>query len=1348
MKSKFHGILNIIATVAIFCTFDVADAHMMRRLAHSDGLPSSSVMSVMSAENGFLWLGTVDGLAIYDGYAIHPFNSHFSSHTLSGNLIHSIHETKDAIWIQTNHGLDRLSKQTGIIEEFYDFRENHTFISDDKDVIFSLGTSNKLYYYIEGTSSTFLPLEGLSLPSPDIRTFSWRGDTLRIFENSGIKGYILDKKDSTTFRVVKQIPLKEIDSECCFPDYDGRMWIVDSKGTIWLYDLNTGCQTKYAEMGKESETRGLISSISRHRGSDDVFVGFQWNDVIRLKGGGNGENPEMSALGINSGIVCIEPDSNQEVMWITTDGKGVYEYIDAEVSIQSIKYSDLDNIISRPVRALWMDHEDTLWVGTKGDGIIRLGNFMDVSKHRRISCEMMAPHNSGLLNKEVYSFSPSKRPVLWIGTGGGLNYYSYADRKIKTLNFTGNVIPRHIHSIYEESENVLWVASSGQGIFRIELAGIPSEPYVADVKEFSNDNGNWEFNFFFAIHPGENGVLYGVNRGYGAFEIRNNEMSMLPLYNDYPSRTVNDMFALEVQGDTLWYGTGAGVIRKHGNEEILYDRASGLSNSTVHAIVMSDNNDLWISTNDGLACLDTATGTIRLYNHSSGVEINEFSDGAFCRHGNDIYFGGVDGIVRVSMGLKGGPSTVDYAPVFFTGIVIGGEYRNLNLYRKENRISIGNDENSFSIELAAPDYINGTHYTFYYKLDNDKEWSVVENNRVNFSHLPYGTYKLMARYIDAATGHSSPEYSIDIEVRAPWYLSWWANLVYAFLTLSALFASVYYALWRQRQQQKRRIKELKQEQKEKMYENKLRFFTSITHEFNAPLTLIYGPCERILNHRGIDSYTQRYVNLIRHNAERLNSLIQEIIDFGRIESGVMPRVVTEVNVSMLCEDTLQLFTSLEEQNSVKVERDIEHGVMWHTDLRSITKILYNLISNAFKYTPSYGTIRLSLHRVGDNLQLKIFNTGKGIEEKDMKRIFDRYTVFENMEENATKGLSSRNGLGMATCQAMVELLEGNITIDSEIGKFAEIVVTLPMLPLSSPLIKDVIDDSIPITQPQAVDMPELPELLVAGKNAIDCEKPISALIIDDDAEILHLLSDALSQFKVYTASNALAGLQIVTEKSPDIIITDIMMAGESGIWLTKKIKEDRHTAHIPIVMLSAKSTSVDKIAGLKAGADAYVAKPFSTAYLMEVVKRLLSSRVELKDYYNSAASAFEYIDGKAMTQPDKDFVKKLKTIVEESICDSNLTADVLAEKLNMSTRNFYRKMKALQLPPPIDMIRQHRIKYAARLLSTTSISIQEVLIQSGFNNRSYFYKEFDKAYGMTPKAYRMQQQQKINNDNI
>ncbi|MDE6078061.1 MAG: hypothetical protein K2G29_10040, partial [Muribaculaceae bacterium] len=462
-----------------------------------------------------------------------------------------------------------------------------------------------------------------------------------------------------------------------------------------------------------------------------------------------------------------------------------------------------------------------------------------------------------------------------------LSGMSKAERKIKVLPFADQKFPLDIHSIYEESENAIWVAASGQGIYRIELSGSPESPVATRMKEFSNDNGNWSMNFFFALHPGKNGVIYGVNRGYGAVAIRGEEMMLQPLCHDYPTRMVNDMYAIETQGDTIWYGTGAGLIRKYGDEEILFDCSSGLANATVHALGMDGKNGLWISTNDGLARLDTSTGVMRLYNHSAGVEVCEFSDGAFCRKGNDLYFGGVDGIVRVSIGNKSLPANVDYSPVYFTGLTINGVWQGLNTYNPDNKLSINSAENSFSIDLASPDHINGSHYSFYYKLEKDKEWSLAENHRVNFSHLPYGTYKLLARYIDNATGFTSPVYSLDMEVLVPWYMSWWAKTVYFLLIVALITFVVVLLLWRQREMQKRKIKELKQEQKEKMYENKLRFFTGITHEFSAPLTLIYGPCERILNHRGIDGYTERYVNLIRHNAERLNSLIQEIIDFGR-----------------------------------------------------------------------------------------------------------------------------------------------------------------------------------------------------------------------------------------------------------------------------------------------------------------------------------------------------------------------------------------------------------------------------------------------------------------------------------
>ncbi|MDE6422550.1 MAG: hypothetical protein K2K95_03910, partial [Muribaculaceae bacterium] len=369
MKYRLHQLIWLFIALALLDNTNITEAHMIRRLTHSDGLPSSSVMSVLSAENGFLWLGTVDGLGIYDGHFVHNFNTQFAKKNLSGNLIHSIHETRDAMWIQTNYGLDRLSKENNRIENFEDFRENKTFVSDNKDILIALGNPDKLYYYIEGESETFQPLEGMTT-NERLRNITLSGDTLRVYEENGIRAFLLNKKKGGNISIIKQLPFQEFKIDRCFPDYNGKLWITDPSGMIWLYDPASGNKKLYANLREERKKRGTIFSIARHKDSNELFVGFQWNDVLKLFFKNNGDEPEITELGINSGIVRIEPDCNQEVMWIITDGQGVYEYIDADVSIRSLKYSDLKHLIRRPVRALWVDNDDTLWIGTKGDGIL------------------------------------------------------------------------------------------------------------------------------------------------------------------------------------------------------------------------------------------------------------------------------------------------------------------------------------------------------------------------------------------------------------------------------------------------------------------------------------------------------------------------------------------------------------------------------------------------------------------------------------------------------------------------------------------------------------------------------------------------------------------------------------------------------------------------------------------------------------------------------------------------------------------------------------------------------------------------------------------------------------------
>ena len=526
-----------------------------------------------------------------------------------------------------------------------------------------------------------------------------------------------------------------------------------------------------------------------------------------------------------------------------------------------------------------------------------------------------------------------------------------------------------------------------------------------------------------------------------------------------------------------------------------------------------------------------------------------------------------------------------------------------------------------------------------------------------------------------------------------------------------------------------------------MYEGKLRFFTNITHEFCTPLTLIYGPCERILNYEHSDNFIKKYAQIIKSNTERLNSLIQEVIDFRRMETGNQICHIQELNISELGNGIIESFDELAEQNRIQLETDITPDIIWGSDHNGFTKILNNLISNAFKYTPENGTIRISIKKEENKLSIKVYNTGKGISKENLPLIFNRYSILDNIKENSIKGLSSRNGLGLAICQSMVELLHGTINVESEVNQYAQFIVTLPALEATEKMGNIQPHETAKIELPNYKTEVTLPETVNNEEETNQPENTI--LIIDDNKELLWMLKDILSdEYTILTAENGEEGLELLKQETPNLIITDIMMPKIDGITLTKQLKNNKHTAHIPLVILSAKNTTDEKIEGIESGADAYIPKPFNTQYLRTIIKQLIKKQEELKQYYNSSASAFDYSGGQLLQNEDKEYLQTAIEIINENMDNAEFGPDELAKAMQTSGRNLYRKFKKLNQSSPKDFIKEQKMKYAAKLLLTTTLNIQEIMYRIAATNRSHFYKEFAKRYNQTPREYREANKQK------
>lgn len=1343
MVSKRLLYIFISVIVMIFAT--TADALNIHNVSNADGMSNSAALSLYQDHTGMLWIGTCDGINLYDGQHIYPFSHIYPESQLSGNIIEGLIEIKPGeMWVQTNYGMNRLDIYTGEVTTFSQFHGHEILRKNSADYPFVIDEDGRLYSFDYETNE-FRLITGVHAERANVYEVTFVADRMLMFCSDGIKSINLERAGNTykagEIDILSDIPLQ-------FAHSDGLLtYTVTEGGLLTQFDITTFSETPLTSIGSLVSRRGNLSSIvSDHSGN--LYISFMNKGVVRATRN-SGYRPVD--LGINVGVFSLASSRLQDVVWVGSDCGGVYTCSTSRFDIKTVTYRDLDNIIFNPVRCVFLDANNSLWLGTKGDGLLQLRDF-DTRYITFHSPHLWSSDNSPLLHNSVYALAGSSRPRMWIATDNGVNIFDYDTGLMHEVKSDADM--RWLHGLYEMNDTVLWSVSIGQGVFKSRIDNTGKAPRLYDTRQYLVGDRSFSDNYFFSMSVDDNGNPVFSNRGRGVYvyDERSNSLKPVKLRETYRSPAVNDAFAAIRDDSIMWIGTGNGLIMQTpAHEKLFQGKRSGFTNSTIHAILKHPTGDIWASTNKGIVILDPETERSRIVDGRIGVNVTEFSDGA-CLITPDslMIFGGIDGIamVRAQTGYDGGiPDNEGRLLRLISLSVNGNDVPMHHLYsRKSNTITLAYDQNNTSLAFSAPDFITPGSTTMHYSLDGSPWMNNGNNYRLPLNSLSAGKHSLKVKLFDHDTQSDGAITSLNIMVTPPWYISDVAIFVYVLLILAIIIVVGSYMLGRQRRAQRLAIDKMRQTHKEELYEEKLQFFTNITHEFCTPLTLITGPCERILSYEKADGYIRKYASMIFTNGQRLNNLIQEIIDLRRVETGHNQLKVRHIDVSELCNDTIATFDDLAERTSISVVNEIEPGIVWNTDYSSISKIINNLISNAFKYTSGGGTIRVSLSADADTdcLKLVVWNTGKGIRPDDKERIFNRYAILDNIEEKVTHGLSARNGLGMAICLTMVRQLNGRIEIESEVGSYASFIVTLPRLECSYTTTADnSIAEKADLPLPPAVPVPadivdtvdvtesEIPAVVNRGADA-----PRRLLIVDDNEEMLTLLADSLSEYEVTTATNGAEAIMLLTQSVFDLVITDIMMPGTDGLELVRQIKANRHTLHLPLIILSAKVSNEEIIHGIESGADVYIRKPFSFGYLRAMISRLLQKHEQLRDYYKSSGSSFVYKGGQLVNREDKHFIDELTAYIDANIENAELTIDAVAEHLGMSTRKLYRKLKSLGMESPKDIIKEHRMNSAAHLLGTTSLTVQEIMFRTGFANRSHFYREFSKRYGMTPKEYR------------
>lgn len=1337
MKNSFIFSLFCCLNLCLSPTF----AYNLKQVADKEYMSNSSITSLCQDERGLMWIGTCDGLNIYDGQEIEEFKTRDREDYLSGNLIDNIVYTGDDIyWIQTYHGLNRLDRRTNTITHYNEFQKLFFMNKDNDGNLFIIQDSNCIYYY-QKKQGVFRKINVTGIPISDIVDFFIDGSNRMWIVMKGYNRCYEIQQEAVSGEITLLSQKNSLNYQTsllyCFHDKES-LYYIDKEYDFYAYHIPTKKNAFIANLGREIQARGKISSIVYSH--NNFFVGFMMDGILMLEKQKDTGKYQIQSLPINSGVFCLKKDRFQDIVWIGTDGQGVYLYSNPLHSIKSVVLGNYTEKIERPVRALFLDDDRTFWIGTKGNGILRIEDYELDKNLSDCRAEILTTSNSALGSNAVYCFAKSHRNLLWIGDEEGLSYYSYREKKVRKLPLRiGNEDFKYIHDIYETSGSELWLASVGMGVVKARIAGTPDHPVLVNAQRYVINDGELGSNYFFTIYKeSEENPLFG-NKGYGVFRFNRTTNGLEPMStHKYENMTLNNILAISKDSSNNYlFGTSYGLIKYTSETSYqLFNTQNGFLNNTIHAILKNTPDDFWLSTNLGLINFDTKRNVFRSYGFADGLKVVEFSDGAAYRDAETgtLFFGGINGFVAIR--ADGSPEQLYMPPVYFDKLSIFGEQYNLGEFitrKKENEVlNLEYDQNFFSVSFASVDYLNGNNCTYFYKLKglSDQWVNNGSESGVSFTNMAPGEYTLLVKYYNSVFDKESEVYPLVIRIADPWYASWWAYLIYAcclFLLATLLIRSF---ILRSKRRKQELLNEIEKRHQKNVFESKLRFFTNIAHEFCTPLTLIYGPCGRILSSKGLSKFVVDYVQMIQTNAERLNNLINELIEFRRIETGNREVRIESLDVSSIMKNLAKTFVEMAKSRNITFLSKIPEQVKWNSDKGFLNTIIINLISNAFKYTPDGESIKIEVDSSEENvLHLRVANAGSTIREEDFQYMFNRYTILDNFENQDEKSFS-RNGLGLAISYNMAKLLNGKLKVENTPDGWVMFTLTLPFLEPTAGVssAKRLTSEYIPKIDAQPI--------LKLPQYEFDKMRP-TLLVIDDEIEMLWFIGEIFSgDFNVVTLQDPERVEQVMNEVYPNVIICDVMMPGVGGIELTRQIKSMKETAHIPIIIVSGRHEMEQQMAALSAGAEMYITKPFSAEYLRISVCQVMERKEVLKNYFSSPISSFEKSDGKLTHKESKKFLQSVLKIINDNIRNKELTPRFIADGLAISPRSLYRKMEEIGGESPTDLIKGCRLHVAKDLLLTTKKTIDEIVFESGFSNKVTFFKVFRDKYECTPKEFR------------
>ncbi len=1324
-----------------------------------NGLSSNQINSIVKGPDGFLWIGTIAGLNRYDGHTFRIFR-HIAgdSATLNDDFINqAVPGPHNSLWVQTPNGWNRYDPRTETFTARIRPHLSAMGVPDDNFTILMCDGAGRFWFTVPGKGLFGYdpvkrqPLRPLPLFSPNVAgTAPGPNGTVWVIYAEGI----LDQFDPATSRrlhrtdALRRQEVQPNPAYRLFTDADGDVWIYafgTARGAA-CYRPASGTLTPVRKSGGEGklntdivngitqDEKGLIWIATDHGG---VNVLDKSDFTVRYIVNNDQDNRSISQNSVNT----VYKD-DQGIIWLGTFKKGLNRYHSANPRFPvyqhrpnvagSLPYNDVNRFVE--------DKKGNLWIGTNGGGLL----YYDRATGKYTQYLHQSSNANSISSNVIVSLLIDREGKLWIGTYfGGLDCF---DGK-RFTNYRHNdtdpnsLADDRVWEIYEDSQGRLWIGTLSQGLIQFDRK-------TGVFKKFKPQGSR--SNYIAAILEDRSGDLW-IGTSYG-IDVMDHRTGLFRHYEhreqDGSSISHNNVTAFcEDSRGFIWIATHDGLNRwdPAGNRFIRYGREQGLPDNTILTLLEDDDRHLWLSTPNGL-CRATVLSdgdSLRLqtrnFDEADGLQGRQFNENAALKTAaGELVFGGANGFnIFQTTSLRNrlsAPQIVFTDLQLFNQPVRAGKEYNGRIVLPESvssakELTFRYNQNVFTVEFAALEFLNPHKIRYAYQLQGfSDEWLYTDshNRKATFTNLNPGQYTLLVKAAGEDGQWAATPLTLSIRILPPWWLTKVAWVGYVLLLIAALLLARHLVLRRARG---RFRLERERQEAQRLHEldmMKIRFFTNVSHEFRTPLSLIISPVEKMVR-ESEQPEEKRQFQLIHRNARRLLNMVNQLLDFRKLEEHELRLVKTPGDIIGFIREVSYSFSDMAENKGI--------GFAFHADRErlftafdhdKLERVLFNLLSNAFKFTPAGGRVAVNVTMDGPqaagSLQIRITDTGIGIAPEKQEKIFERFFQAAVPGSMVNQG----SGIGLSITREFIRLHGGAITVESREQEGSTFLVTLPVAVVSEDM-EPVILQEAEVAATEDVG-PQAEKLPLKGRRK-------TILVVEDNEDFRFYIKDNLKAFyDVVEAGDGKTGWQKALAHHPDLIVSDISMPEMNGIDLCRKIRDDRRTASIPVILLTALTGEEQQLTGLQTGASDYMTKPFNVEILLSRIRNLLDQQETIRKTYQKQVQVVAS-EPAPLPAADDDFVRRALEYVERRLADPELSVEGLSREMLLSRAALYKKLFNLTGQTPAEFIRQIRLQRAKQLLERGTTTVAEVAYEVGFNNPKNFAKVFKETYGDLPSTY-------------